>query len=122
MRALLIYILYYLSKLPFLGDLFKTLLAASAVGDGSVAMNEKSYDRAFKILKRFEYDDIDYVWIATCQQMLGNMYLNGMGVSKDESRAVAIFQRAASAGNDEAITFMRQWNAKQRSLHSNQGS
>jgi TPR repeat protein len=114
MRKVFIVLLNWLSRSPLGGRFFKTLLAAAAVGDGSRAIKSKDYENAYHILRRFEKDQIDDVWVASCQYMLGTLYLDGQGISKNEEKAISVFQLAASAGNDEAIRFMRRWNAKQR--------
>ena len=119
MTKYFILILNTLSKLPIGGTFFKTFLAAAAVGSGSTAIKNKNYKYAFHILKRFEHDEIDDVWVASCQYMLGNLYLNGLGTTKNEKKAITIFQASASAGNRDAITYMRRWNAKQRAKNSN---
>ena len=102
-----------------MGPFFKTLIAAAAVGDGSREIKLKNYTNALDILSQFENDEIDDVWVASCQYMLGSLYLNGLGVSKNEGKAISIYQLSASAGNDDAINYMRQWNAKERSKNSN---
>lgn len=114
MRKLFIIILNWLSRSPIGGRFFRTLLAAAAVGDGSRAIKSKDYKNAYHILSRFEKDQIDDVWVASCQYMLGTLYLYGHGITKNEEKAISIFQLAASAGNSDAISFMRRWNAKQR--------
>ena len=119
MRKYLIIGLKLLSKLSVGGQFFKTFLAAAAVGDGSRAIENNNYKIALDILSQFEKDEIDDVWVASCQYMLGNLYLNGLGVSKDEKKAASIFQLAASAGNGDAINYMRRWNAKERANNSN---
>lgn len=119
MRKYLIVLFQIFSRLPYAGQFFKSFLAAAAVGDGSMAIERREYKKALNILGQFEKDEIDDVWVASCQYMLGNLYLNGHGVSKNEEKAISIFQLAASAGNNDAIRYMRRWNAKKRARHSN---
>lgn len=119
MQKYLIATLRILSKLPKIGSFFKTFLAAAAVGAGSRAIKNNNYKYAYRILSQFETDEIDDVWVADCQYMLGNLYLKGLGVSKNEQKAISVFQASARAGNNDAITYLRRWNAKESAKNTN---
>lgn len=46
---------------------------------------------------------------AAAQYMIGKMYLEGQGVSKDEQQALTWLKKAAAQGNKEAISILKRY-------------
>lgn len=118
MRILVAFV-KWLSRMPTLRRPLHPFLAAAAVGEGSRAIQRKEYDLAFRTLSPFAEDEIDDVWIASCQWQLGYLYYHGLGVAKNEEQALSLFQKAARAGNSDAIDYLKRKNAFDRAGHSN---
>jgi len=108
MRKLLLRTINHLSKWPLIGSTFRTYLAAAAVGESSRAIKAENFDYAFHVVQRFEQDEIEDSYLSHCQYFLGYLLFRGLGTEKDVSRAIGIFERAASNGSSDAIDYMRQ--------------
>ncbi|MCK5355557.1 MAG: SEL1-like repeat protein [Methyloprofundus sp.] len=93
----------YLSICP---DFFQELIAASVVGEGSQAYEEKRYVDAFKILKPIADYEIDDAYVGSAQYIVGVLYLYGLGVQKDSISANKYFSAAARRKNQNAINYL----------------
>lgn len=118
MVRIFIAIIKGLSKVSAFRRPLRPYLAAAAVGKGSRAIQRKEYELAFTILSPFAEDEIDDGWVAGCQWHLGYLYYHGLGVFKNEEQALSLFQRAARAGNSDAIGYLKRKNAFDRAGHS----
>ncbi len=100
-----------LSSVPIIGNMFKTIVAAGALGDSSRAIEAKDYEYAYDIVQRFENDEVDDPYLSHCQYYLGCLLFHGLGTEKDIKRAILVFELAVSNGSSDAIDYMK-WRAK----------
>ena len=100
-----------IGRLPFSPNIFKEVWTSYAVGAGDDFIKQKKFESAYTILKSIEEYEIDDVWVGSAQYMLATLYRDGSGVDKNDEKAHSLFQRAASAGNSDAISYMRRQNA-----------
>ncbi len=90
-----------MSRLLLLALLFAFTLVTPAFADfkaGKAAYDTRNWDQAvFNLRPLAEGGD------ARAMVLLGNMYAQGYGVTKDEAQAYQLYRRAALAGNSEAM-------------------
>ncbi len=101
------------SNAHVIGDLLKTYVGAYAVGASGRAIRRREYDEALRILEPVEGYELDDVWVGTAQCNLAQLYMNGWGVIVDENRAMGLFQKAAMAGDPQAIDYLKRRNESQ---------
>lgn len=89
--------------------------AENYLREGIVAYNTKSYDKA----KFFLEKAISEEQSANAAYMLGKMYLNGEGVSVDNTKAIQLFEFASEGGNIPAGCYLSEayMNAKKNTSY-----
>jgi len=78
---------------------------------GEVAYQQQNYAAAFSALLRSAH-----LGNSNSQYVVGYMYYNGLGIARDQTAALAWFQKAVKQGNPRAIQAMQQLeeNAQQK--------
>ncbi len=85
-----------------------TDLMAASLGKGSIAFDKKDYKTAFNELSPLAKEgDLD------AMNMVGQMYENGWGVAKDETKALTLYNRGASRGHLASVNSLRKLKDKE---------
>lgn len=77
-------------------NFFRGFIAASAVGEGGQAYNEKRFQDTIRLLTPVSKYKINDVSVGTAQYLLGVIYYHGLGTDKDIEKAKGLFKKAVS--------------------------